>query len=59
MGAGGLVIRLASVGPVAAGFGVEGGLGVVAGAEAEPIGALLEQAPTVAAKPTLLASQSS
>lgn len=54
----GLVVRLASVAPVAARFG-EGGLGPVADAETESICGLLEQAPTVDAKPTLPASQSS
>jgi hypothetical protein len=55
---GGLVVRLASVAPVAARLG-EGGPNPVADAEAESIRGVCEQAPTVAAKPTLLASQSS
>ena len=54
--AGGIVVRLASV---AAGFGVEGGPGLVACPESESTTVLCEQAPTVAAKPMLLASQSS
>jgi hypothetical protein len=54
----GLVVRLALVAPVAARFG-EGGLEPVADAETEPIRGSLEQAPTVDAKPTLPASQSS
>jgi hypothetical protein len=54
----GLVVTLASVAAVAARFG-EGGLGPVADAETESVRGLLEQAPTVDAKPTLPASQSS
>jgi hypothetical protein len=54
----GLVVRLASVAAVAARFG-EAGLGPVADAETESIRGLLEQAPTVDAKPTLPARQSS
>ncbi len=53
----GLLVRLASVATGAAGFG-EGGVGPVADAGAESIRGLLEQPPTVAAKPTLPASQS-
>jgi hypothetical protein len=49
---------LGSVVPVAARFG-DGGIGPVAGAETESIRGLLEQAPTVDAKPMLPASQSS
>ena len=55
----GLVIRLAPVADVAAGFGVKGGLGPVADAETEPIRVLLEQALTIDAKPTLPAIRSS
>ena len=53
--AGGLVVMLAAVADVAAGFGAEGGFGVVAGS----VRALLAQAPTIDAKPTLPASRSS
>ena len=56
---GGLVIRLAPLADVAAGFGVEGGLGPVADAETASIRALLEQALIIDAKPTLPASRSS
>jgi hypothetical protein len=56
---GGLVVRLAPVADVAAGFGVEGGRGPVADAETESICALLEQALTTDAKLMLLASRSS
>jgi hypothetical protein len=60
MGAsGGLVARLAPVADVAGGFGVAGGLGPVANAEAESIRVSLEHAPTMAAAPTLPASRSS
>lgn len=54
----GLLVSLASVAAVAAGFG-EGGVGPVADAGTESILGLLEQPPTVDAKPTLPASQSS
>ena len=56
---GGLVVRLAPVADVAAGFGVEGGLGPLADAETGSIRVLFEQAPTMAAAPTLPASPSS
>jgi hypothetical protein len=56
---GGIIVRPASVGPVAAGFGLEGGLGLVVCAESESMTVLCEQAQTVAAKPTPPASQSS
>jgi hypothetical protein len=56
---GGLVVRLAPVADVTAGFGGDCGLGPVADAEPESTGGLLEQAPTVDAKPTLPVSQSS
>ena len=55
----GLVVRLAPVADVAAVFGVEGDLGPVADAERESIRALLEQALTIDAKPTLPANRSS
>lgn len=53
----GLAVRLASVAAVAARFG--DGVGPVADAGTESIRGLLEHAPTVDAKPTLPASQSS
>jgi hypothetical protein len=53
----GIPIRLASVAAVAAGFG-EGVDGPAADAGTESIRGLLEQPLTVAAKPTLPASQS-
>jgi hypothetical protein len=56
---GGLIVRLAPVADVAAGFVVEGGLGPIAEAETKSIRALLEQALTIDAKPTLPASRSS
>jgi hypothetical protein len=56
---GGLVVRLAPVADVAGGFGVEGGLGPVAGAETESIRVSLEQALTMDATPALPASRSS
>jgi hypothetical protein len=56
--AGGLVVWPAPVADVAAGFGVEGGLGPVADAETESTRALLEQALTIDARPTLPASRS-
>jgi hypothetical protein len=55
---GGRVVRLAPVGDVAAGFGVDGGLGAVADAETKSIRALLEQALTIDAKLMLPASRS-
>ncbi len=54
---GGIVVKLASVAPVAARLG-EGGLGPVADAETESIRGSPEQAPTDA-KPMLPASRSS
>ena len=57
--AGGLAVMLAPVADVAAGFGFEGGRGAVAEAETEFIRVSLEQAPTMAAAPTLPASWSS
>jgi hypothetical protein len=60
MGAsGGPVVRLAPVADVAAGFGVEGSFGPVAGAETGSVRVSLEQPPTMAAAPTLPASPSS
>ncbi len=60
MGTGdGLVVWLAPVADVAAGFGVEGGLVPVADAETEPTRALVEQALIIDARPTLPASRSS
>lgn len=56
---GGLVVRLAPLAVVAAGFGVDGGRGAVADAETEFICALLEQALTIDAKLMLPASRSS
>jgi hypothetical protein len=56
---GGLVVRLAAVADVAAGFGVEGGRGAVADAETESIRASLGQALTIDAKVTVPASRSS
>ena len=56
---GGLVVRLAPVADVAARLGVEGGLGPVADVATESIRALLEQALTIDAKPTLPASRRS
>ena len=56
VGPSGLVVRLAPVADVAAGF--EGALGPVADAETESIRVLLEQALTIDAKPTLPANRS-
>lgn len=55
LGAGGREV----VADVAAGSGIEGGLGPVADAETDAIRALFEQALTNDAKPTLPASRSS
>src|SRR5450755_4405886 len=54
-----LVVRLAPVADVAAGFGLESCLGPVADAETESIRVLLAQALTMAATPTPPASRSS
>lgn len=53
----GLVVRLAPVADVAGGFGVEGGLGPVAGAGTVSIRVLLEHALTMAATPAPPASR--
>jgi hypothetical protein len=58
MGPAGLVVRPAPVADVAAGFGVESNLWPVAEVETESIRALLGQALTIDAKPTLPASRS-
>lgn len=54
-----VVLGVAPVANVAAGFGVEGGVGPVADAETEPVCVLLEQALTTDATLTLPASWSS
>jgi hypothetical protein len=60
MGAsGGPIVRLAPVADVAAGFGVEGGLGLLADSATGSVRGSLEQALTMAAAPTLPASPSS
>jgi hypothetical protein len=56
--AGAVVVRLALVGNGALGPGVDGGFGLVAGTGVELTTAPFEQAPTVAAKPTLPANWS-